>query len=527
MSSKINFKRRTFLEKEELNMFQDLLLKNSLRDVLIRASNSYGIVANNQTKDAAFKVDKVVSDSKSISIGDGVALLKNGEVVRKEGGDNIPVKAEEDNPPLWVFISNQNVNYEVGTVNLSTDGLLSGTVDFSKVGRGVQTKVPVYLKFQKEGLQNTDVYYISDIVGNNTVKIDNAYGGSISEESDLKVIILGSLPIGGTFTEEQLQGLYSYDNFKLSFVKEEHSDTQPDAPENSIVLARLTFGSDGSIQNVYDKRKEYWFIESSTVTTDRIEDGAVTTDKIEDGAVTPEKLAERYEPFDYVVDSIDKLRGLNSLTSEATIYIAKGMWEDTNLEITIKNTVKYIKGHPDSVISVKSFKYGGIAPNQDIVVERVTVKASLFPFFNFRNLKNCRAMAGEGASRVNLFTSCFNLVDCECIVGDSDQVNSCFSRSDNLINCNARIANSNTRGYVSCNKLVNCNVLATSTTAVGYDACRTINSSSYTGTGVAFRDCFGCFQCNKGEGSQSGSYFSNSVEGGNTYANTLNGGWNQ
>lgn len=474
MSSKINFRRRTFIEKEELNRFQDLLIKNSLKDVLVKGTNSYGIVANNSTRSNTLKVSKSPSDNKSIEISEGVALLQNGEVIRKEGGGVIGISDNPGNKPLWVFVSNKSVNYEVGTVNISSDGLISGTVDFSQVARGVQTKVPIYLKFEKYGLTNVDVYYITEIVGNNKVKVSNAYGGSIVEERDLKVIILGTLPIGGTFTEEQLEGLYTYDNFEVSFVNEEHSDTEPVGPDNSIVLARLTFSGDGTIASVTDKRKNFWYIESSTITTDRIEDGAVT----------PEKLSFATFKYDYEVNSDEKLAGLKDVGPDVkSVLIRKGNWT-YNGDIKLPTTVELIEGESGAKINVWRIFYEQLDSSNPK-----------------RQLRNLHVNAIEGGSGEAAIT---------------------FMSHISNVTVESAKANGISRSW----KIENTKVVTA--TEAGFMGCAMLRQCTCTGVTKGFKNCHGVQFCNTGVGSRGydNSFFDLKEEPQYACDNTLNGGFN-
>lgn len=480
MSNRINFNRKTFIEKEELNIFQSMAELNSLRDIFVTATNSFGIVKNDSTNKDALKVTKSLSDEKAISINRGYALQETGDViVNTDPGKSLPVSSS-GNKPLWLYINSKTINTEQGTVSVSADGVVTGTVNFSRFARGVQTKVPVFIKFIKNGLLNTDVYYIQDITSYNTVKVGNGYGGSITTESDLSVVVLGSLPIGEVFTNEQLNGLYSYDSYELVSVQEVSLNTEPSHNDNHILLSRITFNGDGTIASVEDKRKNFWFISSPMITTDMVANGAITKEKIGFG----------FYDFDYVIDSNDKLLNLPSVGPDIkSVLVKKGTWV-APIAISLPNTLERIIGEAGSTIDVQSIGYISDIEEVDkpkYCFEGVNIimnnsyspqSAAIFRMCNFRN----------------------------SIVSVPLLYSSTFQKCTNVYN--VQILQRGASAFANCRGVVKCN--------------------SAPGLGKAFISCRGVERCDSsGAGYDNASYYSVDVNSENLCQNTLSGGFNK
>ena len=76
-------------------------------------------------------------------------------------------------------------------------------------------------------------------------------------ENNLRVIILGTVPLGKVFTSTQLEGLYEYDFYEISLVQESTLNTAPTKDVDEYYIARVV-NNDGTITIDNTKKTEYW-----------------------------------------------------------------------------------------------------------------------------------------------------------------------------------------------------------------------------------------------------------------------------
>lgn len=268
--SRLNFNRNVFLEKEELVNFQNFLSPSMIKEILMNATYSFGLVTNNNNKinendpvipepSLGFNNPFVVEQGSTLGtakILPGTAINQRGEFIKINVEDNIPIPS--DSLWYWMKIGYKVRNYESGLVSINVKGAVSGNVDFTGKVRGQSTATPVCIRFEKEDGSvplNNKVYQIVNVVDKNNLILTSA--STFVAESNLRVIVLGTLPLGGVFTEGQKQGLYSYDHYDVSLVREISVETPPDKEDGEYYIARIQ-NSGGSILIDTSIDKEYW-----------------------------------------------------------------------------------------------------------------------------------------------------------------------------------------------------------------------------------------------------------------------------
>lgn len=267
--SQINVNRNTFLEKEEVMNMQSFLQNSLLGKILIAGSYTFGIVTNNPKKfDPDFVTNDDFIDNKvfevevgtqggTIKILPGMAVNALGQVINLTSiHDNLTVPS--DSVYYWLKVGYSTKNYENGLVSINQKGVVTGTVDFSGKVRGQSGKTPVAIRFMKDdGSQplNNGVYEIVNVIDNKNLVLTSE--SDFVAESNLQVIILGTIPLGKVFTDKQLEGLYTYDYYTFSLVQEVILEQPPTKSSNEFYLARVrNNGGTVSVDNTV--KSEFW-----------------------------------------------------------------------------------------------------------------------------------------------------------------------------------------------------------------------------------------------------------------------------
>lgn len=267
--SSLVINRNIFLEKEELTNMQSFLQNSVFFQALMAATYSFGIISNNpKTLNPSFTPSQSFVDNNpfnvtqgsltnSIQISPGYALTSAGNIINLDSTyDNFNIPAT--GVYYWIKIGYTTRNYELGTVSVNVKGAVSGSVSFSGKVRGQSGKTPVSIRFTKaDGSQplNTGVYEIAQVVDDKNIILSSST--TFVAESDLQVVILGTIPLGQVFTTTQLQGLYQYDSYIISLVQESTLDQPPTKDINEFWLARVV-NNDGAITIDNTKKTEWW-----------------------------------------------------------------------------------------------------------------------------------------------------------------------------------------------------------------------------------------------------------------------------
>ena len=267
--STLNFNRNTFLEKEELVNFQSFLASNMIIRALLQASYSFGMITNNPSKintgwtvaepvtgfNDPFVVEKGTTNG-SIKVLPGIALTSQGNFININVEDNILVP--NDSLYYWVKIAYTTRNYELGYVSINNQGVVSGTTNFGGKVRGQSTNTPVCVRFEKQDGSlplNNGIYQIVNVIDDQNLMLSSAT--TFVAESNLRVIVLGTLPLGGVLTSEQRNGLYIYDDYVISLVPEVSVSTPPEKEADEYYIARVQ-NSGGTVSVFNEVKSEYW-----------------------------------------------------------------------------------------------------------------------------------------------------------------------------------------------------------------------------------------------------------------------------
>lgn len=268
--SKLNISRNVFLEKEELTNMLSFFATAPLMKAVLQASYSFGMITNDPSKINPNTVNKPADEdnlvdpfkvetgtnSGTIKILPGMALTSQGNFIDINVEDNIAVP--NDSNFYWVKIGYQTRNYEKGYVSVNSQGVVSGSVNFSGKVRGQSSSTPVSIRFEKQDGSvpiNNGVYQIVNVIDNQNLLLTSA--STFVAESNLRVIVLGTLPLGGVLTSEQRNGLYIYDDYVISLVPEVSVSTPPEKEADEYYIARVQ-NSGGTVSVFNEVKSEYW-----------------------------------------------------------------------------------------------------------------------------------------------------------------------------------------------------------------------------------------------------------------------------
>lgn len=268
--SKLNISRNVFLEKEELTNMLSFFATAPLMKAVLQVSYSFGMITNDPSKINPNTVNKPTDEdnlvdpfkvetgtnSGTIKILPGMALTSQGEFIDIDVEDNIAVP--NDSNFYWVKIGYQTRNYEKGYVSVNSQGVVSGSVNFSGKVRGQSSSTPVSIRFEKQDGSvpiNNGVYQIVNVIDNQNLLLTSA--STFVAESNLRVIVLGTLPLGGVLTSEQRNGLYIYDDYVISLVPEVSVATPPEKEADEYYIARVQ-NSGGTVSVFNEVKSEYW-----------------------------------------------------------------------------------------------------------------------------------------------------------------------------------------------------------------------------------------------------------------------------
>lgn len=267
--NQLNVNRNIFLEKEEVSNLQNFLQNNPIGKILMYTTYTFGIVSNNpKVFDTEFKIKEGFTDNNSFKVEEGtsvgtIKILPGMAVNNLAQVINIPTIYDNfavpaDNMYYWVKISYATKNYEDGYVSINQKGVVTGTVNFAGKVRGQAAKTSVSIKFLKDdGSQplNNSIYEIVNIIDANNLVLTSE--SDFVAETNLRVVILGTVPLGKVFTDTQLEGLYTYDFYNVSLVPETTLEQAPEKSAEEFYIARIR-NNGGSITIDNSIKSEYW-----------------------------------------------------------------------------------------------------------------------------------------------------------------------------------------------------------------------------------------------------------------------------
>lgn len=257
--SKLNYNRRTFLSKEELQREQLFRSSKSLAEILLtRMTKTWGIVEDKSVKESLMVT--VDTNPGTIRIAPGYALTSEYNLITVPEIRQLEVP--QNGQAYYVILAYKQIHWEEGTVSVDVNGNMEGVgTDFMEVLRGQGTQAPINIKFAKaDGSDplNGGVYEVVEVINSTSATI-NAYD-SVAEEKDLKLVVLGTLPIGTDFTDEQKEGLYTYDSYDPERLLTEGNDGNLPSYTGGkeFPIAKVTNNGGTITVEQQDTLREYW-----------------------------------------------------------------------------------------------------------------------------------------------------------------------------------------------------------------------------------------------------------------------------
>jgi hypothetical protein len=239
------------------------LINNTTLFLFKNNTQSWGIVEEQSGSSMEFKIE-AGTNSKTVKLAnDSYAIDSDFLFINRKAFDSLEIPLS--NAWYWVKISHQYANYETGTINVSTDGNVTGfSTLFIDILRGQNTGVPTSIRFYKEDSSgneltptNSGVYEVVEVINDTSCVL----AGSFTAENNLRYIVVGSYTLGTALSDEQKEGLYNFNSCKVEFIAEEVLDTEPVigfTADKQFYLARVYHNSGTNIVTVQDKRSDYW-----------------------------------------------------------------------------------------------------------------------------------------------------------------------------------------------------------------------------------------------------------------------------
>lgn len=242
--SRLKFSSNLFLEVNELQMFNKFLEEDGWKRAMKAISKNFGIVEN--ASNSYFKVTARSGSNSVIVINAGIAFDSNMDAIVMT--DDLELSVGNTGSNRWVILSRAVTNEEQGTVNINSDGSLSGIgTEFTKVLRG-QPNFPVKVKFNSTS--NNGEYEVVSVTSDTSALLS----GSFVNQSNIKYSVVGTFTPGFQPTEDNKM-IYEYDSYNIEVVD---SEDRPAVSEDEFILAMISFDASGSM-NVSDERIRYMF----------------------------------------------------------------------------------------------------------------------------------------------------------------------------------------------------------------------------------------------------------------------------
>ncbi|MDB4591298.1 hypothetical protein OAH77_06325 [Flavobacteriaceae bacterium] len=262
---RLNFTRKSFLDQQELNRFQDFLVDNVVTNAIIGNTTNFGIIRTNFTgDDPNFRIS-VGTQAGTIqsSNPESSAIDRDGNLIVLNATDNITVR--NDSNYYWVRISHIFNGMEPGTLSINREGRVTGTdTQFTQFLRDQSDNQPCSVVFydSQGGLYlGGAIYEVVEIVSD-TVMYISVVRPTIPE-SNLRYVILGSLPIGESVSRQRYEGVYRLDSCNVELVRETIINTPPVLAEDQIdrffYIARVRNQSGAvTVETTLDRGNLYW-----------------------------------------------------------------------------------------------------------------------------------------------------------------------------------------------------------------------------------------------------------------------------
>lgn len=242
--SRLKFSSNLFLEVNELQRFNKFMEEDGWKRAMKAITKNFGIVEN--ASNTYFKVTSKTGSNSVIVINAGLAFDSNMDAIVME--EDLELSVANTGQNRWVILSRGVTNQEKGTVNVNSDGSLSGIgTEFTKVLRG-QPNFPVKVKL--DSTQNTEEYEVVSVSSDTSALLS----GSFVNENGMKYSVIGTFTPGFQPTDENKM-IYEYDSYSISVVD---SADRPTISSDEFILAMISFNESGAM-SVSDERINHMF----------------------------------------------------------------------------------------------------------------------------------------------------------------------------------------------------------------------------------------------------------------------------
>lgn len=242
--SRLKFSSNLFLEVNELQRFYKFIENDGWKRAIKAIVKNFGIVEN--ASNSYFKVTEKLGSNSVVIINSGLAFDSNLDAIVME--DNLELSIANTGQNRWIILSRGIKNTEKGTVNINSDGSLSGiNTEFTKVLRG-QPNFPVKIKFNSS--KNIEEYEVVSVNSDNSALIS----GSLVNENGVEYSVIGTFTPGFQPSDENKM-IYEYDSYTISIVD---SSDKPSISTNEFILAMVSYNESGAMI-ISDERINYMF----------------------------------------------------------------------------------------------------------------------------------------------------------------------------------------------------------------------------------------------------------------------------
>lgn len=246
----VNFSANLFLEVNELNRLKKSIVDDGYKKILKCIIKSFGIILD---ENAYFKTSNKNGSNTNVIINPGLAIDSNLNVIKLLNSAELEVPNNGTTSKQWIIIEYKSTNIELGTVNVSSTGELTGNgTEFLSVLRG-QPNFPVKVKLISS--QNTSEYEVVDVTSDTVATLS----GNFVAENSIKYEVIGTFTPGFQPSEND-KYIYSYDDCNISVIE---SDDIPTLEDNQYIIALCQYDNNGYV-NITDERNNYKFSTTSS-----------------------------------------------------------------------------------------------------------------------------------------------------------------------------------------------------------------------------------------------------------------------
>lgn len=259
--SRLKFSSNLFLEVNELQRFNKFMEEDGWKRAMKAITKNFGIVEN--ASNSYFKVTAKTGSNSVIVINAGLAFDSNMDAIVMD--EDLELSVANTGQNRWVVLSRSVTNKEKGTVNINSDGSISGIgTEFTKVLRG-QPNFPVKVKF--DSTQNTEEYEVVSVNSDTSALLS----GSFVNENGVGYSVIGTFTPGFQPSEENRM-IYEYDSYSISVVD---SADKPIVSADEFILAMISFNESGAM-SVSDERINSMFNNPYVQSSDASASGSST-----------------------------------------------------------------------------------------------------------------------------------------------------------------------------------------------------------------------------------------------------------